>query len=159
MASIGINVFPLRPDQVMGLWPLVEPFITIALEHSENELEAIDICQKSMQGEMQIWMIARLDKLQGIGVTEVITFPKLTSLRVVTLSGEHFREWKEELDKQLEKFARIVKADRIEAVGRKGWTRELCNLGYKQAYVIVTRSLSPEAESKEALHEQIRRDD
>jgi hypothetical protein len=153
-----MNIFPLFSKQVMDLWPLLAPFVESALKHTQGEMGSLDICERAINGAMQLWVVAERDKIQGVVVTEVIEFPNITSLRVVTLSGEGFQEWKRELDQRLEQFARVVGAKRIEAVGRPGWTRALRDLQYKPAYTIVTRAVSEEStNSQEVLHEQVGR--
>jgi hypothetical protein len=158
MEVTGMNIFPLYPQQVMQMWPLLQSFVAAALVHTQGEMGPLDVCERAMNGAMQLWVIAEQDKLHGVAVTEVIEFPQITSLRIVTLSGERFAEWKGELDQRLEQFAHVVGAGRIEAVGRPGWARSLRALNYKPTYVIVTRLVGLKQEAnQEAIHEQVGR--
>ena len=153
-----MNIFPLYPQQVMDMWPLLMPFVDLALQHTHGEMSALDVCERGMNGAMQIWIVADAERVCGTVVTEVVEFPQLTTLRIVTLAGDNFKEWRVELDQIMEQFARVVGAKRIEAVGRPGWVRALRDLDYKPAYVIVVRDV-PELASnqKETIHEQVGR--
>jgi len=154
-----MNIFPLKSDQVEPMWPVLGPFIEKALSYTQGELDPLDICKRALDGEMTIWLVAIEAKVIGVVVTEVIAFAQYDVLRIVTLSGERFKEWKADLDKILVKFAQLIGARRIEAVGRPGWVRALRDLNYQATYVIVTKVLDEQNSSEEVIHEQVGRND
>ncbi len=73
------------------------------------------------------------------GITEIINYPHSRAVRVLLAGGK--LEALVEADSGLEKFAKLVGADAIEIIGRRGWTRALAHRGYREAAVHLVREV------------------
>ncbi len=78
--------------------------------------------------------IAQKPLICGAATCEVVQYARKKAIRVVTVSGEPFDDWREALQTQLVDWAGRINADSIEAYVRRGLVPQLENLGYKQAY-------------------------
>lgn len=82
---------------------------------------------------MYLFVIGR-PTICGASVCEVVQYVRKKAIRVVTIGGQDFPEWKSKLDEEFLRWAEIIKADGIEAYVRKGLVPGLEELGYKQTY-------------------------
>jgi len=127
----------IRMDQYVGrLWPKIEPLISAALVHSSNEVTSAQLREAVIFRRAQLWLVISKDPVRIIAasVTEVIEYPNVKTLRIITLAGEHFKSWHRTLDETLQRFAREQGATSLEAVGRKGLGRLLEDLCFKPIY-------------------------
>ena len=117
------------------VWPVIEQWVKDACEYTDL-INSNDVLKAIKARKMQCFVIN--DPISGVVVTEIEPYPRKTVLRVVALGGEGFDEWVSEVDDMLVKWA--VSMDmKIESTGRKGWTRRLAPLGWKQSSVTVER--------------------
>jgi len=77
----------------------------------------------------------------GVATTQVVDFPRIAILRVVTLQGKNLNVWMEALLRVLEQFCREQGLQRIEVVGRRGWVRKLAGLGFREVYSVVVKEV------------------
>ena len=114
-----------------------KPRLQAALDRAGGEYTLDDIWDIVASGEGQLW---HNDEFSG--VTQVIDYPQKKVVLVHLAGGD--------LDAllkaagpggDLEKFAKIVGADGIEIVGRRGWVRAMADIGYREQYVRVYKEL------------------
>lgn len=123
--------------------PMVASEIQRALDHTRGEVDLDDIKLQCKHGTMQLWVVMEEGVgLAGVVTTEIVDYPNLKACRVVALAGENLDKWVRLVDEVLAAWARQLKCDVLEAVGRAGWTRKLAKVGWKQQYVFVGRELS-----------------
>jgi hypothetical protein len=84
---------------------------------------------------MQLWMGER-----SVAVTEIVTYPQLTSCRIFLASGQK-AELKDVIRLQIEAFALENGATRMEIIGRRGWTRVLADAGYTPVAAVISKEL------------------
>ena len=140
---MSITIYPVPPKSVAKLWGKLEPFVGRALAFAQGEFLSEDIGNSLKNGNMQAWMVCEDKHVLGLFITEVIEYPRFTSLRVVTTTGTRFDSWSGVLDACLTKFAAEQGCSRIEATGRRGWVRKMADFGYIGAYTTVVKNLVP----------------
>ncbi len=122
---------------VLHEWPRVAPFVRKALEHGEGSYLEADVGHYCMTGEWQLWVIGRGGKIQAVGITEIVNFPRQRKCLIRYLSGdlqEILPHWA-----VFESWAREQGCTRFEIYGRKGWERVLPD--WTKQHVIFTRNL------------------
>tara|TARA_R100000742_G_C4274282_1_gene94191 strand:+ start:879 stop:1238 length:360 start_codon:yes stop_codon:yes gene_type:complete len=113
-------------------------------EHSEGELEIDDFLDSLMMGEMQLWIATEDNQIVMSMVTMVVNYPQKRILRVVSISGERFKELHEKFNDMVEAFAIKKGCSALELWGRKGWKKMLPD--WKDSYIVFTKDL------KERMH-------
>ena len=131
-------------DRIRETWPQIEGFIARARAKANGELLPIDVYERLLDGTMQLWIVA--DELGSqflaIAVTEHSLYPRKHVLRVVLLAGTKMRVWQDVLDEALCAYGREMGATTLEAVGRRGFVRQLEPLGFKEKYTTVVKELT-----------------
>jgi len=126
--------------QVEFVWEQVTHFIQAALDRTEGELDLSDIHHDLINRNMQLWVLTDNGEIIGALVTQIMEYPKMTACRIVAMGGEVSGEF-DPVDEILSEWAKELECERMEIVGRKGWTRAIKHLGYNEAYSYVTKPL------------------
>lgn len=138
MEIIGIQ----SPD-VNQWWERVEPYIESALEHGIGEYLPEDIRVGCVERKMQLWVI--WDKgIRAVVVTQILRYPRKSILLGLLIAGEGFKEWSPMLDEMLEKFGQEKGCHYIELFGRKGWSKVLPKLNYRETVRMYTKDITKE---------------
>jgi len=112
-----------------------------ALKYANGEMEVKDILRGFEEGRIQVWAVLENARIVGVATTQVVDFPRIAVLRVVTLQGKNLNAWMEALLRALEQFCREHGLQRIEVVGRRGWVRKLAGLNFREVYSIVVKEV------------------
>jgi hypothetical protein len=134
----------ISPEDVPYVWEDVGPMLARVQEHSEGELEIDDFLDSLMMGEMQLWIATEDKEIVMSMVTMVVNYPQKRILRVVSISGERFKELHEKFNDMVEAFAIKKGCSALELWGRKGWKKMLPD--WKDSYIVFTKDL------KERMH-------
>ena len=87
---------------------------------------------------MQLWISwNNTDKLvEAAFVTEVCDYPQMRTMRWVLAGGNNLEEWLSPLTEKVENWAKRNKCQRLEIVGRKGWTKVLRDYNPQAVYFV-----------------------
>jgi hypothetical protein len=121
-------------------WDRSYHYIQAALDRTEGEMKISDIHQMILNREMQLWLTVEDDTVTGALVTQLIDYPRTKACRYVALGGDLHGDF-DKIDAIITEWAVYNKCDRIELVGRRGWTRALKDMGYNEAYSFVTKKV------------------
>lgn len=122
----------IQSGEIDKWWVHVEPLITKALKYGIGEYTSEDIKQACEQQIMQLWVYAD-KKNRGVFVTQILNYPQLNVLLVLLLSGDNFKEWRDEVDDLLLRFGKEKDCKYVELFGRKGWGKAfLSDINYKE---------------------------
>lgn len=131
----------IQSTEIDKWWEHVEPLITKALKHGVGEYKAEDIRQACEERRMQLWVHAD-ENSRGVFVTQVLNYPQMSILLVLLLGGTNFKEWREEADDLLTRFAKDKGCKYIELFGRKGWGKGFLNeINYKEQVRLFTKEI------------------
>lgn len=139
MALLGVREFEVvrvYRDTVAGLQSAVKDLVEPALAHSYGELVYEDLMDLVKEDKAQLWLVFKTDTqdLAAACTTQVVKYPRLTALRVITLGGLRMSLWARDLDDALIEFAKKQGCKRMEAFGRKGLVRKLEELAFTVMY-------------------------
>lgn len=136
------NIKGIPHEGVESLWRFAEPFVKRALDHTFGELTSEDVKNMCLSRDMQLWMIAKGNRVVGAGTTMIVTYPQLRACRIVTLAGTAFDEWKDMAHAFIEIWAdEQMKCEAVEAFVRKGFVPKLLDIGYKHRYSVMHKKL------------------
>ena len=113
-------------------WHLAKPYVDSALEYGLGEYTTNDIKELCESQVMQLWLFGDKE-LKGCFVTQILNYPQLNVLLVLLLSGDNFKEWRDEVDDLLLRFGKEKDCKYVELFGRKGWGKAfLSDINYKE---------------------------
>lgn len=127
----------LRPDEVAGAWPYLEPYIAKAVDSAHGLWTIADVKAKVFQRNFMLWTAFRPGNppdVLGAWTIEKNEYPTCSTLVVHFLGGVDFDLWGPRGNQLMEDLARLWGCKGIEFVGRDGWVRKLLPLGYKSLW-------------------------
>lgn len=141
-SDMEYNIKGIPHEGVESLWRFAEPFIKRALDHTFGELSIEDVKDKCLSRDMQLWMIAKGNRVVGAGTTMIVLHPQMKVCRIVTLAGTEFDEWKDMAHAFIEIWAdEAMGCEAVEAYTRKGFVPKLLEIGYKTRYCVMHKKL------------------
>ena len=126
----------VEPVAIDAYWHIVAPMIEPALN---EELLLEDVYNKLLNEKMGLISISDDGEIVAACVVEFVTYPRIRAMRVVALGGEKMKKWLSQLIEFLDTWAVENRMDRIEQMGRDGWTRVLDKYGYQERYTFMTK--------------------
>ncbi len=128
------------PNEVVHIWPEVEPLINKSFTNSTEDILASDFLVPILQGRTFLWIGTEEDEIKSVLVVEPKQHPRQTSLYIhawSTKSGYEYDDWMSFWE-EIENFGRINGCDFIEAKARKGLARKL---NWTNKHSLVTKKL------------------
>lgn len=135
--NVEINYVP--PERVEEFWPDVEKHISRAMDHSGGVIEAEDIKELLLKGKMLLWIISIGGELMASGVTQIIEYPRKSTLMVVCVGGRDFWQWVGPFVDALERYREELSVDCIRANCRDGMMKWLKELGWTRVMTLMER--------------------
>jgi len=132
MSSLGRVITQVPVEDLEFIWSQVKPQIEKALDGSYS---SYDILEYIKQNRMQLW-ISWNDGIEASFVTEVCDYPQLRVLRWVLAGGSNMESWLDLVTSKVEDWAKRNNCQRLEIVGRKGWTKVLRDYKPQAVYFV-----------------------
>ena len=123
------------PQLVNTCWKQIEPFMAKAAKYTYGRFTSDDIYDSVMEHDYQLWVAFDETGIKGAVVTTVMVYPKRKLLCMSFCGGYDLKEWKEPMLSLLQRYAKDMGCDGIEATARAGWAKIFLNDGYKQHWV------------------------
>jgi len=136
MSSLGRVVTQVPVEDLEFIWPQVKAQLEKALDGSYS---SYDILEYIKQNRMQLW-ISWNDGIEASFVTEVCDYPQMRVMRWVLAGGSNMESWLDLVASKVEDWAKRNNCQRLEIVGRKGWTKVLRD--YKPQAVYFVKELT-----------------
>jgi hypothetical protein len=132
MSSLGRVITQVPVEDLEFIWSQVRPQIEKALDGSYS---SYDILEYIKQNRMQLW-ISWNDGIEASFVTEVCDYPQLRVMRWVLAGGSNMESWLDLVTSKVEDWAKRNNCQRLEIVGRKGWTKVLRDYKPQAVYFV-----------------------
>ena len=132
MSSLGKVVTQVPVEDLEFIWPQVKAQLEKALDGSYS---SYDILTYIKENRMQLW-ISWNDGIEASFVTEVCDYPQMRVMRWVLAGGSNMESWLTLLTEKVENWAKKNKCQRLEIVGRKGWTKVLRDYEPQAVYFV-----------------------
>ena len=130
-----MEVSMVPPQLVNTCWKQIEPFMAKAAKYTYGRFTSDDIYDSVMEHDYQLWVAFDETGIKGAVVTNVMVYPKRKLLCMSFCGGYDLKEWKEPMLSLLQRYAKDMGCDGIEATARAGWAKIFLNDGYKQHWV------------------------
>jgi hypothetical protein len=129
-----VTLIPL--DYIDDVWPEIEAFMEGAAKYTYGRFNAEDIKAGLKNNIQQLWVaFDESNKFYGAVVTEVIVYPRMTTLVMHFTGGIDLPRWKQPMLETLQRFAKENGCKVIESYGRSGWERVFKNDGFKKRFM------------------------
>lgn len=126
----------LVPTQFIDTcWAQIEPFMEKAAKYTHGRYTSDDIYDSVVEHDYQLWVAFDKKGIKGAVVTNMVIYPKRKLLCMSFCGGHDLKEWKTPMLSLLQKYAKDMGCDGIEATARAGWAKIFTNDGYKQHWV------------------------
>jgi len=130
-----MEVSMVPPQLINTCWKQVEPFMDKAAKYTYGRFTSDDIYDSVMEHDYQLWVAFDSSVIKGAVVTNVMVYPKRKLLCMSFCGGYDLKEWKEPMLSLLQRYAKDMGCDGIEATARAGWAKIFQSDGYKQNWV------------------------
>ena len=132
MSSLGRVITQVPVEDLEFIWSQVKLQIEKALDGSYS---SYDILEYIKQNRMQLW-ISWNDGIEASFVTEVCDYHQLRVMRWVLAGGSNMESWLDLVTSKVEDWAKRNNCQRLEIVGRKGWTKVLRDYEPQAVYFV-----------------------
>ena len=130
----------VSPDILPRIWTWAKPLL-IETEETWGEYYTIESLFNMIdKGEAQLWTVNDADGFFLVLLTELLEFPKVRVLNILTLAGSNLEDSIGFLD-YVENWACKQGATKSIGIGRKGFLRVLQPYGYRQKGVAFTKNI------------------
>jgi hypothetical protein len=125
------------PEEYVDIvWPEIERYMEGAAKYTYGRFEAEDIKAGLKKNAQQLWVaFDESNKVYGTVVTEVLVYPRMTTLVMHFTGGIDLPRWKQPMLETLQRFAKENGCKVIESYGRSGWERVFKNDGFKKRFM------------------------
>lgn len=122
-------------------WHYAAPYVKRALDHANGEFDHTDFRTLCQNRDMQLWIVARPERVVGAITTEIIIYPHCKHLRIVTLAGSEFERWVALANETMDEYAKAHACNAIECFTRRGFVKKLEPLDYKMRHCVLIKDL------------------
>lgn len=127
----------IEPADVTRVWPVVRKLVESALPRAMGRL-SIDDCELGcIRGNFGLWIVTLGDKVAGVGLSEVLHFPRKRVFSVFLYAGERRRVMS--LWPTIEDVARAVDCHEVQIAGPRAWQRIFPD--YQEAFTVFTKAI------------------
>ena len=121
------------PEHYDVIWPHIHAYMEGAAKYTYGRFEAEDI--RAGLDKQQLWIAFDENKVFGAVVTEILTYPRLTTLMMHFTGGIELKRWKKPMLETLQRYGAEKNCDLIESYGRRGWEKVFKNDGFKSRFM------------------------
>jgi|TARA_R100000084_G_scaffold21006_1_gene7120 hypothetical protein len=137
-----IYISGIPHNRIDEVWEECKEYVEMGNDKSLQEMNIDDIYEKLKDAHMQLWIVFNQEKeIHSVITTEIATYPRKTTCRIVTCGGSQLDDWVEELFDILEEWAKEHGCVAMETCCRKGFIKKLDKYGYKHTYTILGKDL------------------
>lgn len=129
-----MHISPIPRQMAIDEWPVLEYWLRPAIRHASGRYDLDDLFSMIQDDEAQVWVAVDGAKINGVLVTQIIDYPKKSTLFIVCMAGKNFHLWDNVVHDYLIPFAIQNECQAIEFFGRKGWERRAKRLGFETVY-------------------------
>ena len=140
LTRVGVDVMPIKKDEVDKYWGLLKLMVIQGLRHSGDLMTEVDLKEDIKQGFMQLFIMFGSEdglesKVYGVFVTRVTDHAQKRQCEVVLLAGAQRELWEDQVTLSIEELAKANDCDRIAILARPGWKKLGDRHGYKMKNV------------------------
>ncbi|MDE2088241.1 MAG: hypothetical protein KGI63_13510 [Xanthomonadaceae bacterium] len=131
----------VAPQQLSAWAPSVEPYLRKMAQESGGRFETGDLFAAIAQRSMVLWVILEGSDILGVGMSQVIVYPRLRAMRLIGMVGHRPRRWMHLLH-IVERVSREnFGCSRMEALHQPGHERLLRTGGWRPWHILSEKPL------------------
>jgi len=147
LIKVGVDVMPIKKDEVDRYWGLLKLMVIQGLRHSGDLMSEDDLKQEIKDGFYQLFIMFGSEdgvesKVYGVFVTRVTDHAKKRQCEVVLLAGKQRRLWEDQVTLVIEELAISNGCDRIAILARPGWKKLGDRHGFKAKNIEFVKELN-----------------
>lgn len=136
-----LRFYPVTHNsQLNYIWGPVEELLQKALDRSRQGYSIKEVRQMLEKRELLLHVVYDNNKICMVFTTQILGVREGKSLAVIHLAGGGDKDWKQTFN-YLSHLGRLNGCTNIALNGRRGWTRRLKHLGFKEQSVIVAADI------------------
>ena len=140
--EITHTITMVPPNYAETLWPEVRGQLLKAVARSKGRWNEESLLQSIKLGHQHLWLAFDEEhKIDGVGTTELVSYPAKRMLTIQFLGGNKFNDWVWDMLERFTDWAIDNNCDGIEATARMGFWKWLQQDGFERSYVVYERSL------------------
>ena len=137
----AVRVAALRPDEIESQWPILKPYIEMALEYSLGEMSAEEVKEDGIKGIYLFLAFYRDNELLGVITVETVVYSRKKIVCVPHVGGKELELWCDLMVNTVKNLAIEQGASNVISYGRQGWLKKLSPHGFKLQYTILSLTL------------------
>lgn len=140
--KIEVSIVPT--EHIDTFWRQIEPLLKPAADRSHGRYLVEDIYDSIIQYDSQCWVAHHSGIIVGAAVSHQVFYPRKTVLVVAFWGGaEPLEDWGEALLNIIQRYAKEIGCDAVEAQARMGWSKRIKDYGYKKAFDVFELPIDP----------------
>ena len=136
-----VKVIALKPSEIENQWPILKPYIEMALEYSLGEMSAEEVKEDGIKGIYLFLAFYRDDEILGLITVETVVYSRKKIVCVPHVGGKEIDEWCGLMVDTVKNLAKEQGASNVISYGRQGWLKKLSPYGFKTQYTILSLTL------------------
>jgi len=130
-----VDVVALPSNRALIYWPYAKGFILDAFDQFPGEINEKEVIKNLSTGTWQLW-VAWNGECVGAAVTCIFNYSDFKAVQIIALGAHNFEDWREEMDRLLDKFGEMHECKRVEFYGRPGWSKRLKNYSFYRIMMV-----------------------
>lgn len=131
-----MNVTIVPQEDINKVFPIVRNYLDKAARLSGGRYTIEEVYDNVRFKGHQLWIAFNDNEIVASAVTEIVAYSKIKTLVGHFIGGKDLESWKQAIVDAMAKFAKAEGCDRIEFMGRRGWSKPLKKIGWKESYIV-----------------------
>lgn len=136
-----LALVPVTSEKIERIWPHVRRYVESFLRHADGLYEADDIKSALVARDMQLWVAVRENRIQALGVTQIVRHPRASICHLVGVAGDN-RRLIARFEKDVSAWAQANGCRHFEALARRGWLKVLPEMGWRAVGTVVRKEIA-----------------
>ena len=116
-----IKISVVRPDIIPEIWDIVEPILNPAFE-DDFLMDSKSAFAGLIEDRFLLFIVTISGKISGACIL-AIEDNKDSICHIISLGGEDFKSWKDQMNLAITEYAREMGCSYIIALGKRGWKK------------------------------------
>jgi len=125
-----LALYAIPKEELPTVWGKVGPIIKEVIPYTGGRHSEKTVIDFLLQDRYQLWIVMQGEDLKTAFTTEVFEYPTgMKVCEIILLGGKQSREWLEYAIEQIGLYAEQNGCEKLQMVGREGWTKLLKSWG------------------------------
>jgi len=137
-----MNVIIVPQEHRHIIFPKVKHYLEKAAVLSGGRMSIEEIENNVLHKNHQLWIAFNEDEIVATADTEVVKY--CTGIKTLVghfIGGKDLESWKQPIVDSMAAFGKAEGCTKIEFMGRRGWTKPLKQIGWKETYRVYEYNL------------------